>query len=233
MMMITDAMSWESFLGILSFSVQIILASIIIYEQTRKEFFGTDMSIPMRVKSLTRVAQFLAVVLALMTQNELLGGLRTIFTFPYHDKLKWGKICSIHIYDCTLPRWLLRVLLPNAMKAIQGSMILVASFILIVQLTSTVDVLKDYSALFIVSSMYNFFFDYANKGYFGKQIMQKAEKVSNTEFEENEVDNWLRSIAIMLAVAFVSAWSYIFAGHTSGKYVGQAYPLCNLDTKNK
>ena len=56
-MMMTKTVSWEWLLGILSFSIQIILAGIIIQEQTQTEFFGTDMSIPIRVHPLTRVTQ--------------------------------------------------------------------------------------------------------------------------------------------------------------------------------
>jgi len=228
-MMMTEALSLEWFLGILSFSIQIILASSIIYEQTQTEFFGTAMSIPIRVPHLTRLTQVLSVILALMTQNEFLIGLRTIFMFPFQNKQKWGNVCGIENKDCTLRMWCLRVLLPNAMKAIQGLMVLVASFVVIIQLTSTVDVLKDYSALFVVSSVDNFFFDFAEKGYFGKKVMLNAEKVQDTEFEETEVNNWLRALGLILVWIFLSAWMSIVANQVQGVYVKQAYPLCDHD----
>jgi len=230
-MMMTEALSLEWFLGFISFSIQVTLASIIIYEQTQTEFFGTDMSIPIRVPPLTRVTQVLSVILALMTQNEFLSGLRTIFIFPFENKQKWGKICDIESNDCTRRMWLLRILLPNAMKAIQGIMVLVASFIVIVQLTSTVEVLKDYSALFVVSSVDNFFFDFAEKGYFGEKVRANAEKVKDKEFEETEVNHWLRTIFFILIGIFVSAWVSIFAQQVQGVYVKQAYPLCDHDAK--
>jgi len=230
-MMMTEALSLEWFLGFLSFFIQVTLASIIIFEQTQTEFFGTDMSIPIRVPPLTRVTQVLSVILALMTQNEFLSGLRTIFMFPFENKLKWGKICDIESSDCTRRMWLQRILLPNAMKAIQGIMVLVASFVVIVQLTSTVDVLKDYSALFVVSSVDNFFFDFAEKGYFGEKVRANAEKVKDTEFEEIGLNHWLRALFFILIGIFVSAWVSIFAQQVQGVYVKQAYPLCDHDAK--
>jgi len=224
-MMITEALSLEWILGFLSFSMQVTLAGIIIHEQIQTDSFGSDMSIPINVPPLTRVTQVLSVILALMTQNEFLSGLRTIFMFPFENKQKWGKICDIENYDYTM--WLLRVLLPNAMKSIQGSMILVASFIVIVQLTSTVEVLKDYSALFVVSSVDNFFFDFADEGYFGKKVRLNAEKVKDKEFEETEIDNWLRGLFLILIGIFLSAWVSIFVKQEQGVYVKQAYPLCD------
>jgi len=151
--------------------------------------------------------------------------------FPFENKQKWGKICDIESNDCTRRMWLLRILLPNAMKAIQGIMVLVASFIVIVQLTSTVEVLKDYSALFVVSSVDNFFFDFAEKGYFGEKVRANAEKVKDTEFEEIGVNHWLRALFLILIGIFVSAWVSIFAQQVQGVYVKQAYPLCDHDAK--
>ena len=193
--------------------------------------FNFNLIIPIRVPPLTRVTQVLSVILALMTQNEFLGGLRTIFMFPFENKQKWGKICGIEDNDCTRRMWLLRILLPNAMKAIQGLMVLVASFIVIVQLTSTVDVLKDYSALFVVSSVDNFFFDFAEKGYFGEKVRANAEKVKDTEFEEIGLNYWLRALFLIFIGIFVSAWVSIFAQQVQGVYVKQAYPLCDHDAK--
>ena len=231
MMMMSNLISLEWFLGLFSFGMQITLASIIIYEQTEKEFFGTDMSIPIRVPSLTRVAQFLAVILAIMTQNEFLSGIRTTIMFPYKDRAKWGKVCGIDESDRTLCMWLMRILLPNFLKSLQGGMVLVATFIVIVQLTTTVDVLKEYSALFIIASMDNFFFDFANKGYFGKKLSKKTEEVKDVEFEHNvhDVSHILVLLFGISLISFMGSWSYIIFGQMSGKYVKQAFPLCDVE----
>jgi len=231
MMMMTEVLSLVWLIGFISFVIQIVLASIIIHEQIQTEFFGTDMSIPIRVPPLTQVTQVLAVILAFITQNELLGGLQTIFSFPFNEKQKWGDVCCVDVRDRTLSMWFLRVKLPNTLKAIQGGMVLVASFIVIVQLTSTVDVLKDYSALFVVSSVDNFFFDFAIKGYFGKKVMLKAKNVKETEFEETDISNWLRSLGLFMLIVFLGSWTHILFRQKQGIYVKQAYPLCDHDSK--
>jgi len=85
--------------------------------------------------------------------------------------------------------------------------------------------------LFVVSSVDNFFFDFAEKGYFGEKVRANAEKVKDTEFEEIGVNHWLRGLFFILIGVFVSAWVSIFAQQVQGVYVKQAYPLCDHDAK--
>jgi len=56
-MSMSEILSFEWLIGVVSLIIQIILAGSIIYEQNGKEFFGSDMSIPIRLPFFTRIAQ--------------------------------------------------------------------------------------------------------------------------------------------------------------------------------
>ena len=86
MMMLSIVRSRAWCFGIICFIMQMTLATIIIIEQTQTKFLETDMRIPIKVSILPRIAQVLAIILAIMTQNEFLMGIRTIMILPYKTK---------------------------------------------------------------------------------------------------------------------------------------------------
>jgi len=235
MMMLSPIFSITWLFGWLSFSIQVLLGVLIILDQVEKDFFGTQLSIPIKVNGPLYTVQFLAIILSVMTQMDLLIGLKTLIVFSFPEKEKWGNLIGIKRHECKIHVWLLRIFVPNFLKILEGGLILGASFVVIIQSDNVVDVLKDYSALFVVSSVDNLFFDLADMGYFGTTLSQMGIKVKLVEYEECEKESkyFLQSVFCCLMCGLLGASAYVKVGQNRGKYVQQAFPLCPVNTTFK
>jgi len=241
MMMLSQ--SWISFVwvyGVFAVAVQMTLGILVIKDQISSEFGEPDMGIPIKETNPLRVAKMLAMVLSILTQTDFLMSLRNIQIF--REGKIWKELRSDanenpinNSYDGIKHYyWWIYVFFPNALKGAQGLLILTASFILIIQSENTVDLLKDYSALFVISEVDNLFFNVADMGYVGTILSEKADEVKAKNFNEENKEQrnkaWLTSVLLFLFAIFFFAWLFISFGQADGKFIKQAYPLCNLDS---
>ena len=229
MMMLTNPRSLTWVVGFLSFSIQIILGVLIILDQIDTDNFSTSLSIPIKGTIPLRFAQFLAIVLSIMTQTDLLMGVRTILIFPYVQPHKWRNTIGVQRNDRAT--WIVQIFVPNFLKILQGGLILVASFVVVIQSQTTVDVLKDYSALFVVSSIDDLFYNIADMGVFGYELYQKAFEVKEIEIIERteKIMGILKSTILFILVAATAVWIHVIYGQSAGRYVKQKFPLCDTD----
>ena len=231
MMMLDKPWSLTWLMGIVVFSIQIILGVLLVLDQVNRSFFGTTMSIPIKAVTNVRVGQILVLALSVMSQEDILLGYKFILLVPYKDKSRWGKIIGEH-ENLTFRVWFSRLIVPNLLKMIQGALILFATFVLILQNDKLVNLLKDYSALFVVSSVDDLFFVVADKGFFGTILSRKADEVKEIKLEEDvrKLKKHLVTFMLLLMTGLWAAWIYILIGQENGKYVKQMYPLCEVDT---
>jgi len=250
MMMVSSVKSMSWVFGFLSFAIQMTLGILVIIDQANKDFFGTMMSIPIKSTVSLWIAQFLAITLSIMTQTDLLVSLRNILILRKDNS--WKKLLSDKHGNISFQNefedrhnketkeiknssWWIFIFLPNFLKMVQGGLILVASFLIIIQSEKTVDLLKDYSALFVVSSVDNLFFDVADMGYFGTKLSEKAEEVKQKTLEEleaneKEIRKHLMSAFFSVMAVFMGSWIFVIFGQIGGKYATQAYPMCNVSS---
>jgi len=233
--------SWISFVwfyGCFAVAVQITLGILVIMDQISSEFGEPNLGIPIKDTAPLRIAKALAIILSIFTQTDFLMSLKNILMF--RERKIWKELLSdgnenpndnsnIKNYY-----WWIYVLLPQVLKGAQGLLILTASFILIIQSENSVNLLKDYSALFVISEVDNLFFNVADMGYVGTILSENAEEVKAKKFNEENKEKrnkaWLTLALLFLFAIFFSAWIFVFVGQTDGKYIKQAYPLCPFTT---
>jgi len=225
--------------GCFAYVLQITLGILVIMDQMTNEFGETDMGIPIKDTAPLRIAKALAIVLSIFTQTDFLMSLKIIMLFwkgkTWKELLSDGNENPNDNGNIKNYHWWIYVLLPHVLKGAQGLLILVTGFILIIQSENIVDLLKDYSALFVISETHKLLFNFADRGYVGSILSQKALEVKvkkyHKESEEKGNKAWLTLAPFLLGAIFFGYWINIALGQADGKYVEQAYPLCPLATK--
>jgi len=239
LMMLTQLKSWTWVIGFVSFSIQITLGILTLLELTHKTLLGTTLSIPVKTENNIRIAQVLVIVVATMTQTDVLVGLRNLFLLRFKEKQLWGSIIGVN-ENQTFFLWSCRIFLPNFLKMMEGTLILFATFLVIVQSDDIVELLKDFSALFVISSIDDLFFMMADIGYFGRRhfkIAQKAKgikigtrvKSAEDKVAKQKVEKQLEFSFFVVIAGMLGTWIYITIGQENGRYFKQMYPNCNLN----
>ena len=151
MMMAPSAISKEWFLGLVAFSVQALLSCLIIADQSYRPYGSTFMSVPISVTTVVRLGQLLTIIIALMTQTDVLNSINTVFRLHPFSSRSWKLTIGEEYGKANIFIWAKRILFPQCLKLIQGLLVLGASLIIIVQGDNILGLLKEFTALSVLS----------------------------------------------------------------------------------
>ena len=156
------------FLGLFTFGIQFSLGLLILLNQWHNPKHKSDWDIPVRTDLVVIIGQFMSVIVALMTQIDILTTVRDVILLWYGkgEEAYWNKLIGEE-NNQSLQLWLYRILFPNVLKMLQGLMILITNFFIIIQSKDIVDLLKGFTALFVTSSEDNLIFMVSDYGYLG------------------------------------------------------------------
>ncbi|GFH51784.1 hypothetical protein CTEN210_08260 [Chaetoceros tenuissimus] len=222
--------------GLLAFSIQVILGVLIPLDELKLQYGSAtsdspvnsvSFNVPIRVKSIVSVAQFFSIILAFMTQTDLYESLRCILLLRYSRDSVWFEYLDI-------PRsfgvWVVRVFLPNFLKFFQGCLILFTTFVIIVQSANVVDLLKDFTALFIISSADDFFWFAAYQNVVGKELSEAALDCRKVKIINHGMGKFLKrvlqSMMIILLGGMLAGMGVVYNGQKTGAYIDIFYPIC-------
>ena len=222
--------SW--ILGSIVFIVQTLLALMTLLDQINVGFGETTLDIPVRVTSIVRIGQFLTLILAIMTQTDLLVSFR-ILLFLSYKKDDWLILTGHHKNERSYLVWFCRILLPNLMKTVQGLLVLVITFIVIVQSDNILDLLKDFTALLVISMIDDMFFFMADHGYLGESLSKKTNKAKEVSIDEDDrnVQCYLHVFLLIFILVMFGGWIAVVIEQQKGTLLLQQYLSCpeNLD----
>lgn len=179
--------------GLIPPFIELLLCGIIISDQTdfdvfswmRSGTFPGSLNIPSETQSSpVYIAQFFSIILALMTQSDVLHAAHTLLLLRNRPQVPWQRTISRDGKEeivggfCT---WVARVFIPVFLKFLQGIFVLFITWLIIVQSTNVVNLLKDYTALFVISSIDNIFYIVAENGYLGHYLAMRAQEAKGVK----------------------------------------------------
>ena len=110
------------------------------------------------------------------------------------------------------------MLVPNTCKLLQDLVVTFASFVIIVQNKDTIDLLKDFTSLTVISEFDNILFHLALNGYLGEELQLQTAKIADedrmsTTSSNNRTSNRRKNIGnFVVRFTFVAILSAMFAG---------------------
>jgi len=143
------------------------------------------MNIPHRTDLVVQFGQFLTVLLAIFSQTDVTITLYNLFLLWYGSKSQWNKVIGEE-HDTSFKLWLGHIFVPKVLKISQGIAILGASIIINLQSKNIVDLLKDFTALFVISSVDDMFFTMVDLGYFGEDLSKESDRLKAIEIRKDD-----------------------------------------------
>lgn len=232
MMMQNSPVSLEWFVGCISVASQLMLGIFLILEQTERDVFCVStLTVPVKSGLKMYIAQFIAIILSVMTQTDLVMGIRNMSLLWFTEENNWKPVVYASSRECKekMMIWILRIFIPCLLKMIIGLIVLVATFFVIIQSESVVELLKDLAALLIVSTIDDVLFMLADNGYLGLILSNSATQAKGMSMKKKEnKGNGNMKILSFVITTFLLAWIHLVIGQHDGRYMKQAYPLCPL-----
>lgn len=133
--------------------------------------------------------------------------------------------------------FILNVFLPNIFSLTQSLLVLMVSFVIIVQSDNIIDLLKDFTSLMFISEINDIVFFVASIGYLGRGLKKDAKRSQSFEIRDSLqittccclVPARVIFLAV-LAIALLFGWLLIVYGQVSGIYFKYKFEDCNIPT---
>lgn len=214
------------------FLVQIALLTMILHDQYSYNYVTTPFDVPYKVDPVVRSGQLLAILLSLATQTDLVIAIITFIMLWSRRRISWTRVAEV-ASDSHTSIWTLRIALPLSCKFIEGVLVLVTTFVIVIQSDSMIELFKDFAAMQLISELDNMMFWMALHGYAGVNLMEGARKAQKVRIKDDVVKSYcgipLRTLVLVIVFCcMLSCWSYIAVGQISGNFFYLKFPQCTI-----
>jgi len=235
--------AWFFAMGV--YLMQLLLAAMILQQQVNLTQEGTPFDIPFRVDVTARVAQVMALIFIVFMSKDVVMPIKEISLLWVTNDKEWCKVVGLVSQDDSTnvgvlvarpswTIWFVRIFLPNLFQFVQGAIMLIISFIIVIQTDDVIALFADFAAMYIISDLDEIAFELAKNGYFGKKLTKDAYFVQNLQLEDQIATSCffipLRPL-ILSAVFLITLGSFIPVAYNqvNGKYFRDKFPNCAIE----
>ncbi len=200
-------------LGITVFIFQITIYSLLAVDLI-KPFSDNPLGIPANVETTVRGTQFLALIVAVLTQADIRISLEQV-----NEGYNKDRIGNEFAEASCGKRWF-----ATACRFLQRALGLVVTFFLIVIVDNAFDLLLNFTAMEFVSQLDDVAFFLAGTGYFGSKVKEKSEVIDEITYPQARDEKKRRKTlhVILLIVVFsgtLAGWGVIVNKQNSNEYL--------------
>jgi len=212
--------------------VQMLLLTLIVTKQALSSQDTALLNVPIRIDWYTRLGQFLAIFLVVATSKDIVIPFREMSLLWITNPEQWGKLMDVPINHSNQMRlWLFYIAMPNLMQFLEGTLVLVASFIIIIQSADIFDLFQDFAAMQIIAEIDNAMFWLADLGYFGSRLKNDCMEIKRLRFTDyiRNICCGLQLRPLIMLIIFLSTivvFIPITFQQARGLYFYDKYPNC-------
>ena len=204
-------------------AIYVVLANDIINVDNKKNPVG----FPFNVSIPVRISEVLAILISIITQHDVRKAIclyRDGFDKGKEGTSTMDKSIAQVFPGATLWKWTLSIVL----RASQGFLGLVITFLLIMRSNSVLDLLLNFSAIEFVSTLDDVVFGLAQDGLLGDVLKKEAKDMPEKSYRvSKECLNTVYAMKVsllyfvVLFLSFFGSWVYIYWQQRSGAYLCQ------------
>jgi len=212
----TRCWSGPSLLAALVIFLQTAIFSLVLADVIDPSNTGNPFNFPPNVESTVRATEVLAILVAIITQDDVRKAINLL-----RDGYDEGVFRGTFGHDVSKSKWVLSIVL----RGCEGLLGLFVTFMLIMQSTTVLDLLLNFSAMEFVSLIDDVAFSLTTEGFFGNLMEKEAKFLSVVEYRVARKEaTWKASLLtvtyfVVLFAVMLTGWGIIFANQSSGKYL--------------
>jgi len=152
MMIMSKPCSKQWWFAFIIFLVQITLLTMILQDQASYDYITTPFDVPYKVSPAVHAGQLLAIMISLATQTDLVIAIITFIMLWSRRRISWTTVAEV-AENSHAAIWSLRIAFPLCCKFVEGVLVLLTTFVIVIQSDSMIELFKDFAAMQLISEV--------------------------------------------------------------------------------